>query len=96
MGGSGGNDNPQNNWLTMQLMQQWQDSAKATATATQMQMGGLQLDWLRNYGQTAAMKAAGIPAPFSAVTGGIGTPFASTAGKPTAAAAAGAPASGRF
>jgi hypothetical protein len=95
MGGGGGSDNSQNNWLTMQLMQQWQDSAKATATATQQQMGGLQLDWLRNYGQTSAMKAAGIPSPFSTVTGGFQNPFASTAGRPTAAAVAGAPPSAR-
>ena len=95
MGGGGSSDNTQNNWLTMQLMQEYQDSAKATAVATQQQMGGLQLDWLRTYGQTNSMKAAGIPAPFSTVSGGMATPFASTAGIPTAAAVAGAPSSGR-
>ena len=71
-GGSSSNDN-QNNWFTMQLMDQWQKSIKDAATAQQQQMGGLQLDWLRNYGQTPAMKAALIPAPFSTVAGGLGS-----------------------
>ena len=95
MGGGGSSDNTQNNWLTQQLMQQFKDSQVATANATQQQMGGLQLDWLRTYGQTASMKTAGIPAPFSTVSGGMATPFASTAGIPTAAAVSGAPSSGR-
>jgi len=94
-GGGGGQDNSQNQWMLQQLMQQYKDSAVQTANATQQQMGGLQLDWLRTYGQSPQMKAAGIPSPFSTISGGFQNPFASTAGKPTATALAGAPTSGR-
>ena len=81
MGGGGGSSNDQqNSWLTQQLMQQWQTSVQETAQATQKQLGSLNLDFLRTYGQTSAMKAAGIPSPFSTVSGGFQTPFASASG----------------
>lgn len=93
--GGGGQDNTMNNWMLSELMNQYKESARQTANVTQQQMGGLQLDWLRTYGQSPAMKAAGIPSPFSTISGGFQNPFASTAGKPTATALAGAPTSGR-
>jgi len=82
MGGGGSDSSSQNDWFTQQLMQQWQQSVKDTAAATQKQLGGINLDWLRNYGQENAMQAAGIPAPFSTVSGGFQTPFTSRAGTP--------------
>lgn len=82
MGGGGSDNSNKNDWFTMQLMQQWQQSVKETASATQKQLGGINLDWLRNYGQINAMQTAGIPAPFSTVSGGFQTPFMSTSGTP--------------
>ena len=54
--------------------------AIVTAEAVRQQVTGTQLDWLRQFGQTSAMKEAGIPAPFSTVGGGFQTPLLGTAG----------------
>lgn len=50
--------------------------------ATKQNVGGVALDWLRNYGQTTAMQAAGIGAPFSTIAGGFSIPFAKPTGAP--------------
>jgi hypothetical protein len=48
----------------------------------QQNLGGIQLDWLRQFGQANAVRTAGIGSPFSAVTGGFSTPFLSPQGTP--------------
>lgn len=70
----------------LQLLYQQMGTAETEAVrATQQNVGGLALEWLRNYGQTTAMKAAGIGAPFSTIGGGFATPFAKSTGAPVAA-----------
>jgi hypothetical protein len=67
----------------IQLLYQQMGVAEGQAIqATQQNVGGLALEWLRNYGQTTAMKAAGIGAPFSTIGGGFATPFARASGAP--------------
>jgi hypothetical protein len=94
MGGGGGGGE-----LTWQQQvaytTQFEQARKQAADATQQQLAGVQMDWLRNYGQSTAMTAAGIPAPFATKGGGFATPFMSPAGAPIGGAAKGASPSGR-
>lgn len=53
--------------------------------ATQQTIGGISLDWLRQYGQTSAQASAGIGAPFSSISGGFSNPFTRASGAPLAA-----------
>jgi hypothetical protein len=87
MGGGGGDGGAQQAAADQAFWQQYiqyntklGEQAKVTAEATRQQLTGTQLDWLRQYGQTSAMKEAGIPAPFSTVAGGFQTPMLGSAG----------------
>lgn len=85
--GGGGGGNPSSvmlsKWEQDQLTQQMDAARNEAAKATQQQLAGTQLDWLRTYGQSsamAAMTAANIPAPFSTKAGGFDTALLGTAG----------------
>jgi hypothetical protein len=87
MGGGGGDGGAQQAAADQAFWQKQRDlanqigeQAQMTAEATRQQLSGTQLDWLRQFGQTSAMKEAGIPAPFSTVGGGFQTALLDTAG----------------
>lgn len=69
------------------LQRERNDAQNQAITATQQNIGGINLDWLKQYGQTSAMAVAGIGAPFSAISGGFSTPFLKTSGAPLSGAA---------
>jgi hypothetical protein len=82
MGGGGGGGEAQQAAANAAFWQQQIVDANAigqqaiqTEQVTRQQLTGTQLDWLRQYGQSAAMKEAGIPAPFSTAGGGFQTPI---------------------
>jgi hypothetical protein len=89
MGGGGGGDNGAQAARDREFWAQEHQqelaiaaSAQESADAVKQQLAGTQLDWLRQYGQTSAMKQAGIPAPFSTMGGGFTTQLLDTAGNP--------------
>jgi hypothetical protein len=67
-------------WEKVHLLQQAKIANNQQAKVVQQGVDDMSLDWLKQFGQVKAVQAAGIPAPFSAVSGGFANPFMSKSG----------------